>query len=216
MSVKRHVNNNGFTLVELIVVLVILAILAAILIPALIGYIDRAKDEQDVLNAKNCLNAAQAEITELYGKTGGEIAAGDSIIPSAKVIANGNQDIDASGTDFAKDVFKTADLTGNEPYLLMVGVGSNATGASSTSHSKYTVYYVCYVREAKSRPQYFYCGTWTDINPRKGESNKLIDKNNVIQLDEYKGTKLQYILLSNKTGKNFKDGAFWTLLKGLS
>ncbi len=43
----------------------------------------------------------------------------------------------------------------------------------------------------------------------------MIDKNNVIQLDEYKGTKLQYILLSNKTGKNFKDGAFWDLLKGL-
>ena len=33
--------NKGFTLVELIVVLVILAILAAILVPALLGYIDR-------------------------------------------------------------------------------------------------------------------------------------------------------------------------------
>ena len=34
---------RGFTLVELIVVLVILAILAALLIPALTGYIDKAK-----------------------------------------------------------------------------------------------------------------------------------------------------------------------------
>ena len=34
---------RGFTLVELIVVLVILAVLAALLIPALTGYIDKAR-----------------------------------------------------------------------------------------------------------------------------------------------------------------------------
>jgi prepilin-type N-terminal cleavage/methylation domain-containing protein len=60
--------NQGFTLVELIVVLVILAILAAILVPALLGYIDRAKSQQIVLNAKSCLTAAQAEMSEMYGK----------------------------------------------------------------------------------------------------------------------------------------------------
>ncbi len=36
-------NQKGFTHVELIVVLVILAILAAMLVPALLGYIDRAR-----------------------------------------------------------------------------------------------------------------------------------------------------------------------------
>ena len=40
-------NNKGFTLVELIVVLVILAILAAILVPTLLGYIERARSEKD-------------------------------------------------------------------------------------------------------------------------------------------------------------------------
>lgn len=39
-------NKKGFTLVELIVVLVILAILAALLIPALTGYIDKAKESR--------------------------------------------------------------------------------------------------------------------------------------------------------------------------
>lgn len=58
--------NKGFTLVELIVVLVILAILAAILIPALLGYIDRAKSNQNVVNARSFYTAAQAVASEDY------------------------------------------------------------------------------------------------------------------------------------------------------
>lgn len=59
-------NSKGFTLVELIVVLVILAILAAILVPALLGYIDRAKSEQTVLRARDFYMAAQSALVEHY------------------------------------------------------------------------------------------------------------------------------------------------------
>ena len=61
-------NNKGFTLVELIVVLVILAILAAILVPALLGYIDKAREKQVTTNAEAAYVAAQAIATEQYGK----------------------------------------------------------------------------------------------------------------------------------------------------
>ncbi len=59
--------SKGFTLVELIVVLVILAILAAILVPTLLGYIDRARSEKDFSTAQTVRVAAQAEIDQAYG-----------------------------------------------------------------------------------------------------------------------------------------------------
>ena len=59
---------KGFTLVELIVVLVILAILAAMLVPALVGYIDRAKKEKEFQAASTVYTAAQALATEAYGQ----------------------------------------------------------------------------------------------------------------------------------------------------
>lgn len=64
----RNKNDKGFTLVELIVVLVILAILAAILVPALLGYIDRAKEQQIIVNANAVYKAAQATATEFYAR----------------------------------------------------------------------------------------------------------------------------------------------------
>ncbi len=64
---KFQKNKQGFTLVELIVVLVILAILAALLVPALTGYIDRAKEKKVTAEAKGIWTAAQAAASEYYG-----------------------------------------------------------------------------------------------------------------------------------------------------
>ena len=71
-------NNKGFTLVELIVVLVILAILAAILVPALLGYIDKEREKQVTTNAEAAYVAAQALATEYYGKTATGVNAKDA------------------------------------------------------------------------------------------------------------------------------------------
>ena len=60
-------NNKGFTLVELIVVLVILAILAAILVPALLGWIDKAREKGTASNAEAAYVAAQGLASEYYG-----------------------------------------------------------------------------------------------------------------------------------------------------
>lgn len=65
---KKLKDKKGFTLVELIVVLVILAILAALLVPALTGYIDKAKEESIKSETRMVVMAAQTLIDEQYAK----------------------------------------------------------------------------------------------------------------------------------------------------
>ena len=67
MLKKMKNNKKGFTLVELIVVLVILAILAALLIPALTGYIDKAKEKSIVAETRQAVMATQTLADEIYG-----------------------------------------------------------------------------------------------------------------------------------------------------
>ena len=66
-SMTRKNSKRGFTLVELIVVLVILAILAALLIPALTGYINKARKSQVVAETRMLTQAVQTEMSTLYG-----------------------------------------------------------------------------------------------------------------------------------------------------
>ena len=67
MLKKMKNNKKGFTLVELIVVLVILAILAALLIPALTGYIDKAKEKSITAETRQVVMATQTLVDEEYG-----------------------------------------------------------------------------------------------------------------------------------------------------
>lgn len=66
---KLKKNQKGFTLVELIVVLVILAILAAFTIPAMLGFVNDAKEKAEVSKAREIYVAAQSAATEIYNTT---------------------------------------------------------------------------------------------------------------------------------------------------
>ncbi len=67
-KLRKMKNQKGFTLVEVIVVLVILAIMAAILIPSLVGYIDKARENSIVTETRSIVQATQTLASEAYAK----------------------------------------------------------------------------------------------------------------------------------------------------
>ncbi len=87
MLKKMKNNKKGFTLVELIVVLVILAILAALLIPALTGYIDKAKNKAVVAETRQVVMASQTLVDEYYAKqaVGAEVTVGTETTSNVKI-----------------------------------------------------------------------------------------------------------------------------------
>ena len=62
---KLKKNKAGFTLIELIVVIAILAILAAILVPAMISYLNTASAGKEESNLRSAYSSACAAYTQL-------------------------------------------------------------------------------------------------------------------------------------------------------
>ncbi len=61
---KKHNNNKGFTLVELIIVVAIIAVLAAVLAPQYIRYVERSRESNDIQIASAVMDAAVTVIND--------------------------------------------------------------------------------------------------------------------------------------------------------
>ena len=129
MFKKLNENKKGFTLVELIVVLVILAILAALLVPALTGYIDKAKRKSIVAETRQAVMAAQTLVDEEYAKqtTGTTISfVADTATPTAGQIKVG-------------EINKLAETSGTiTPGTITITAYSDATSGGKVTKLEYT------------------------------------------------------------------------------
>ncbi len=139
-------DKKGFTLVELIVVLVILAILAALLIPALTGYIDKARNQQIIAETRQTVMAAQTLVDEAYASkdlgTAPTVSETGDVKPSdIKALA------EVDGTIGTVSVEATETPTGSGIYQVVISTleysknGKKCTykAAPASGEEKYTV-----------------------------------------------------------------------------
>lgn len=134
---KARENKKGFTLVELIVVLVILAILAAILVPALLGWIDEARKKQYVLEARSVYMAMQAVATEEYAKSSDELIKIESDTPSGAVITD-TFFMDGSTIENRIEALAEVNLLDVNGVKLASSGGTSATGTQK-KHNAFTI-----------------------------------------------------------------------------
>jgi type IV pilus assembly protein PilA len=66
---ERKLNNNGFSLVELIIVIAIMAVLVGVLSPQFIKYVEQSRRATDIQNAESIRTAVLADIADGTLKT---------------------------------------------------------------------------------------------------------------------------------------------------
>lgn len=137
----KRKRNRGFTLVELIVVLVVLAILAAIMVPTMIGWIDKSKEKKILLAARSLYTASQAVLTEEYA-----MCSDPTIAPTTESLKNSGR------TD---EILKLAGTP--EGVSCSIGV------MGEDSFGNYIVKYTYYAEDATGIAVYFDGSSWETV-----------------------------------------------------
>lgn len=193
-SSKNKKHRGGFTLVELIVVLVILAILAALLIPALTGYIDKAKKKQVIAETRMLHSAIQTVVSEVYASDEWEEYAKNATGATKNPIA------DKDGTGKVKDRYDEIVQLAEVPALGGKGV---FTAAVTENGKVMTVIY----QNGKGQVGIYFGETQEYIAYDASEFNSLN------AFDTYKNC-VNYVKYKNDPGSMMwysKEGVFATM-----
>lgn len=131
---KLKKNQKGFTLVELIVVLVILAILAAFTIPAMLGFVQDARDKASLAQGREVYVTAQGASSDVAAtSTTGKIADADKDKIQKKMDSLISSDIAIAPDDI--DVVVAAE-TATTPTELTAKLDSNHAAVWVTPDGK--------------------------------------------------------------------------------
>lgn len=206
----RH-GKRAFTLVELIVALVILAVLAAMLVPALTGYIRKARRAKYIEMADAARVAALAVMQErfAYDAVSSEDSnPGKDYRWDSPGVPTASDDDREWGRKVLELMGRGREEAGNEPYLLIFGVG-NPDYFGEDSFERYNVYYVAYVEDENSPAVFYVNGEWMYTYPKTNGNSPNGDPTAIAQRGSFRNTivlnrayiPLQLIVVSNLTGQ---------------
>ena len=153
---KMCSRDQGFTLVELMVVVLVIAILLAIAIPTFLGARERSEDRSAQSNLRNALTAAKVTFSNTGNYSGAFAADLTAIEPNLTYLT-------ASASSTAEDIISVfMDSACNKLNSIDAGSQASCTTAGTGTNAACTVNTVVFARDACTT-----AGAWTtDKNER--------------------------------------------------
>ena len=128
----KKLNKKGFTLIELLAVIIILAILIAVAVPAVTRYLDGARKDTFITNAKAAIQAVSDDRT-INGMQGSDAANTYTLTTINDKLLDTKLDNSPYGSKYKESSYVRYDADNNAYYICLVDDKGN--GIAETAYS---------------------------------------------------------------------------------